>query len=79
MLSYAVKRIVLAVLILVVVMAAMFAMVFLIPGDPGLHRPRAPGHPRAQGPSGGADGPRPALARPALELLPQRRHRGPGP
>lgn len=34
MLSYAVKRILLAGLILVVVMAAMFAMVFLVPGDP---------------------------------------------
>lgn len=34
MLSYAIKRIALACLILVVVMAAMFAMVFLIPGDP---------------------------------------------
>jgi peptide/nickel transport system permease protein len=34
MLTYAVKRIALALVILVVVMSAMFAMVFLIPGDP---------------------------------------------
>lgn len=34
MLSYAVKRIGLAVLILFVVMTAMYAMVFLVPGDP---------------------------------------------
>ncbi len=34
MLTYAVKRILLALLILVVVMAGMFAMVFVIPGDP---------------------------------------------
>ena len=34
MLTYAIKRIGLAVLILVVVMLAMYAMVFLVPGDP---------------------------------------------
>ena len=34
MLSYAIKRIGLALLIIVVVMLAMYAMVFLVPGDP---------------------------------------------
>ncbi|WP_283179254.1 ABC transporter permease [Gemmobacter sp. 24YEA27] len=34
MLSYAIRRIGLAILILVIVMFAMFAMVFLVPGDP---------------------------------------------
>ncbi len=34
MLNYAIKRILLAVLILFVVMLAMYAMVFLVPGDP---------------------------------------------
>ena len=34
MLSYAIKRIGLAILIIVVVMLAMYAMVFLVPGDP---------------------------------------------
>ncbi|WP_373504103.1 ABC transporter permease [Aestuariivirga sp.] len=34
MLTYAIKRILLAVLILIVVMLAMYAMVFLVPGDP---------------------------------------------
>ena len=34
MLSYAIKRIGLAVLIIFVVMLAMYAMVFLVPGDP---------------------------------------------
>ena len=34
MLTYAVKRVALAVLILIVVMVAMYAMVFLVPGDP---------------------------------------------
>ncbi len=33
-LNYAIKRILLAVLILFVVMLAMYAMVFLVPGDP---------------------------------------------
>ena len=34
MLTYAIKRIGLALLILFTVMLAMFAMVFLVPGDP---------------------------------------------
>ena len=34
MLSYAIKRIALAVVILMVVMLAMYGMVFLVPGDP---------------------------------------------
>ncbi len=34
MLKYAIKRISLAVIIIVVVMLAMYAMVFLVPGDP---------------------------------------------
>ena len=34
MLSYAIKRIGLALLIIFVVMLAMYAMVFLVPGDP---------------------------------------------
>ena len=34
MLRYAVKRIALAVVILITVMLAMYAMVFLVPGDP---------------------------------------------
>jgi ABC-type dipeptide/oligopeptide/nickel transport system permease component len=34
MLSYAIKRIALAVVILFVVMLAMYSMVFLVPGDP---------------------------------------------
>ena len=34
MLTYAIKRIALAVVILFTVMLAMFAMVFLVPGDP---------------------------------------------
>ena len=48
MLTYAIKRILLALLILFVVMLAMYAMVFLVPGDPGVARARAPRDARTQ-------------------------------
>ena len=75
MLTYAVKRIGLGLLILVFVMVVMYAAVFLVPGDPATRGARAARHAGAQAAADRAHGPRPARLVADRRVLPQRADR----